>query len=187
MSKPVVRDATLGDLLGYHACLGQVAAERKFIGFVEAPPLESSEKWMRSVLETGYPFLVVIEGAHVVGWCDVGGREREGFRHTAELGMGLAAHVRGTGLGTALLERAIDLSRRLPIEKLELQVYASNHRARKLYERFGFEVEGVRVRARKLDEAYDDVILMAQFLTPANPPLQSDDHLGGFALSVGRR
>ena len=168
MSKPVIRDATMDDLAGYHACLGQIAAERKFIGFVEPPPIESSEKWMRSVLETGYPFLVVVQDGRVVGWCDVGGRDREGFRHTAELGMGLALQVRGLGLGSTLLERAIDRSRRLPIEKLELQVYASNHRARKLYERFGFEMEGVRVRARKLDDVYDDVILMAHFLTPAN-------------------
>ena len=51
------------------------------------------------------------------------------------------------------------------MEKLELQVYASNVAARRLYERFGFVVEGTRVRARKLDGKYDDVILMGLFLT----------------------
>jgi RimJ/RimL family protein N-acetyltransferase len=126
---------------------------------------------MKSVLEARYPFLVVTGGSTIVGWCDVGRREREGFRHTAELGMGLRAKVRGRGLGSRLLKRAIALSRRRGLEKLELQVYASNVPARRLYQKFGFEVEGRRVRARKLDGRYDDIVLMALFLT-ANKALK---------------
>jgi len=138
------------DLEGYHACVASVAAERKHIGKVEAPPLEDSRKWMRSVIEAGYPFFVVTDGQAVVGWCDVGRRDAEGFRHAAELGMGLLAGARRRGLGSQLLE---------------LQVYASNVAARRLYESFGFMVEGTRVRARKLDGKYDDVVLMGLFLT----------------------
>jgi len=120
---------------------------------------------MKSVLDARYPFLVVTDGSTVVGWCDVARREREGFRHTAELGMGLLAKVRGRGLGSRLLKRTIALSRRRGVEKLELQVYASNAPARRLYQKFGFEVEGRKVRGRKLDGRYDDIVLMALFLT----------------------
>lgn len=160
MAPIAIRDARIGDLAGYHSCLASVAEERRFLGLVEAPPFENSEKWMRSVLQAGYPFLVVADAEVVVGWCDVGPREREGFRHTAELGMGLAAQVRGLGVGSRLLEATLQRSRELPIEKLELQVYGSNIPACRLYERFGFAVEGVRLRARKLDGIYDDVVLM---------------------------
>jgi len=160
-----VREARMEDLEGYHACVASVAAERKHIGKVKAPPLEDSRKWMRSVIEAGYPFFVVTDGQAVVGWCDVGRRDAEGFRHAAELGMGLLAGARRRGLGSQLLERAIDSSRRCGVEKLELQVYASNVAARRLYESFGFMVEGTRVRARKLDGKYDDVVLMGLFLT----------------------
>jgi L-amino acid N-acyltransferase YncA len=159
-----IRDATMADLAGYHACLESVALERKYIGFVEAPPLASSESWMSSVLEARFPFLVACDGSEVVGWCDVGPRSREGFRHTGELGMGLLARARGQGVGRALLDEAIGRARRWPLEKLELQVYASNQAARHLYQSAGFTVEGTRVRARKLDEAYDDVLLMGLFL-----------------------
>jgi L-amino acid N-acyltransferase YncA len=159
-----IRDATIADLAGYHACLGAVALERKYIGFVEPPPLASSESWMTSVLELRCPFLVACAGTEVVGWCDVGPRSREGFRHTGELGMGLLAHARGQGLGRALLTEAITRARAWPLEKLELQVYASNQAARHLYQAVGFAVEGRRVRARKLDGAYDDVLLMGLFL-----------------------
>ena len=160
MAPIAIREAHIEDLAGYHSCLASVAEERKFIGLVEAPPFENSEKWMRSVLQAGYPFLVVADAEVIVGWCDVGPRDREGFRHTAELGMGLSGHVRGLGLGSRLLEATLQRSRELPIEKLELQVYGSNTAARRLYEKFGFAVEGVRLRARKLDGIYDDVILM---------------------------
>jgi L-amino acid N-acyltransferase YncA len=166
------------DLGGYHACLASVAAERKHIGKVKAPPLEDSRKWMKSVIEAGYPFLVVTDGSAVVGWCDVGRRDGEGFRHTAELGMGLRAETRRRGLGSQLLQRAIELSRRCGVEKVELQVYASNTAARGLYESFGFVVEGTRVQARKLDGKYDDVVLMGLFLT-ANPTVERDARKSG--------
>jgi len=160
-----IREARMKDVKGYHACLASVALERKHIGFVEAPPLRDSRKWMKTALDARNPFLVLTKGSTIVGWCDVGRREREGFRHTAELGMGLRAEVRGSGLGSRLLKRTIALCRQRGIEKLELQVYASNAPARGIYEKFGFDVEGRRVRARKLDGRYDDIVLMGLLLT----------------------
>jgi RimJ/RimL family protein N-acetyltransferase len=49
------------------------------------------------------------------------------------------------------------------MEKVELAVFASNEVAQHLYRRLGFAVEGIRVRARKLDGEYDDELLMALF------------------------
>jgi RimJ/RimL family protein N-acetyltransferase len=121
---------------------------------------------MKSVLAARYPFLVVARSSEIMGWCDVGPREHEGFEHAATLGMGLRAQIRGRGLGSRLLKQAIARSCRRGIEKLELRVYASNRVARRLYEKSGFKTEGRLVRARKLDGRYDDIVLMALFLTP---------------------
>jgi ribosomal protein S18 acetylase RimI-like enzyme len=58
---------------------------------------------------------------------------------------------------TASIERAwLD-----GLERIELEAFASNARAVALYRKLGFGVEGIRVRARKLDESYDDNVLMA--------------------------
>jgi ribosomal protein S18 acetylase RimI-like enzyme len=173
VSTILVRSATLEDLAGYHVCVASVAAERRYIAVVEAPPLADAERLMRTLLDAGYPLLVAADGDRVVGWCDVMPREPEGFRHIGGLGMGLRAEARGLGVGSRLLEEALSLSSCLGLEKVELQVYASNTPARKLYEKFGFVVEGVRVRARKLDDAYDDIVHMARFLT-ADPPRQAE-------------
>src|ERR1700704_4590050 len=104
MRQFTIRKARMRDLKGIRDCLASVAHERKHIGSVEAPPLRDARKWMKSVLGARHPFLVVTEASTIVGWCDVGRREREGFRHTAELGMGLRAKVRGRGLGSRLLK-----------------------------------------------------------------------------------
>ncbi len=159
-----IRSATMRDLKGYHACFDAVARERKHLGSVAAPSLKGSRGWMRSVLDAKCPFVVVTQGRRIVGWCDAGPRVMEGFRHTVGLGMGLLPQMRGRGLGERLLRKVIAQCRRRRIEKIELQVYASNPPARALYRKFGFKQEGRRVRARKLDGKYDDVILMGKLL-----------------------
>ena len=159
-----IRSARMGDAAGLNHCVGRVAAERRFLAMVKGPSLRDSRRWLRSMLASGNPLLVVVDGARVVGWCDVLLRNAEGFRHSAGLGMGLLPDYRGRGLGGRLLRRAVAASRRRGIEKLELQVYASNRPAYALYLKRGFKVEGRRRRARKLEGRYDDIIHMGRFL-----------------------
>jgi RimJ/RimL family protein N-acetyltransferase len=45
-----------------------------------------------------------------------------------------------------------------------LQVFAANTRAFALYSKAGFVTEGRRIRAKKLDDAYDDILMMAMVL-----------------------
>ena len=159
-----IRAARLSDLKGYRACFDAVARERIHLGVVVAPPLRTLRGYMRGVIEAKCAFFVAVEEGRIVGWCDAPSREMEGFRHTVGLGMGLLPEARGRGLGERLLRRAIAHCRRRKIEKIELQVYASNRPAIALYRKFRFRVEGRRVRARKLDGKYDDVILMGRLL-----------------------
>ena len=52
--------------------------------------------------------------------------------------------LRAQGLGTTLLRRVLDEAQRLGARRATLEVRASNERARRLYERLGFYVAGVR-------------------------------------------
>jgi RimJ/RimL family protein N-acetyltransferase len=47
------------------------------------------------------------------------------------------------------------------MERIELDVFASNKAAIALYLKLGFVTEGVKRRARKLDGEYDDNVFMA--------------------------
>lgn len=159
-----IRQARKSDAKGFNACVGAVAEERRYIAQVRRPPLAASRKWMAFILGAKFPLLVAVDGGRIVGWCDVAPRDIAGFEHTAGLGMGLLAEARGRRVGSRLLRSAIARCRERGIEKIELQVLASNRPARALYRKFGFKQEGRRVRARKLDGKYDDVVLMGKLL-----------------------
>jgi ribosomal protein S18 acetylase RimI-like enzyme len=77
--------------------------------------------------------------------------------------MGLLPEYRGRGLGRRLATQAIESARQAGIERVELEVFASNQPAIALYRTLGFVIEGVKKMARKLDGTYDDNVLMALF------------------------
>ena len=159
-----IRIIEIGDehIDGFQRCVGVVARERIYIGLTDSVPIESTRSFVRSVREGGGAHFVAVdsEGA-VVGWCDIARPTLEGFRHSGRLGMGLLPHVRGRGLGRRLAEATIEAARARGVERIELEVFAHNTRAIRLYEKLGFVHEGLRPRARKLDGRYDDNVLMA--------------------------
>jgi RimJ/RimL family protein N-acetyltransferase len=162
-----VRGGGLADIDGAWQCLGVVARERAYIGFLEPPPLEQSRSFWTSLIDKGHPFLVAVEGATVVGWCDVVPVPRPIFAHVGTLGMGLLPDWRGRGLGTQLMAAAVEASRACGLERVELAVFADNERAQRLYRKMGFVVEGVQARRAKVDGRYRDEILMARQLQTA--------------------
>ena len=107
--------------------------------------------------------LVAEVGERVVGMI---GLHREPWHrrsHAAHLGMAVHDAHAGRGVGTALLAAVVDLAERWwNVRRLELNVYADNARAIALYERFGFEREGVHQAYAWRDGAYVDSLSMAR-------------------------
>lgn len=83
-------------------------------------------------------------------------------RHKARLfGLYVVPEQRGGGLGQALLAAAFDLTREMEgVEQIHVRVSTSSDVAIRLYEQFGFTVFGVERRALKIDDAYEDELLM---------------------------
>ena len=73
----------------------------------------------------------------------------------------VAASHRRRGIGRALLERAVRWASEVGVEKLELHVFPHNQPAIELYERFGFEREGLRKRHYRRGGEVVDAVLMA--------------------------
>jgi ribosomal protein S18 acetylase RimI-like enzyme len=146
----------------FNAVVDAVARERRYIGFVEGPSLQSTREFVGGILVgAGVLLLAVNPNDVVVGWCDVVRNPREGFRHVGRLGMGLLPGYRGRGLGRQLVAQAVRAARQAGIERVELEVFASNERAIALYRALGFVTEGIKRRARKLDGQYEDTVFMA--------------------------
>ncbi|HYM33268.1 MAG TPA: GNAT family N-acetyltransferase [Candidatus Cybelea sp.] len=160
-----IRPAKFEDIPSARACLDVVAREQRYLAFFEAPPLEASRSWWSAMIEKGQPFRIAHDGERVIGWCDITPIPRPAFAHNGVLGIGLLPEMRGRGIGRRLLSATIDAARRFGLERIELDVFASNERARRLYLSLGFEVEGVRRRYAKLRGAYEDSTLMSLLLT----------------------
>ena len=105
-------------------------------------------------------FVAEDEGA-IVGRLSIARDQHPASRHVADLGLIVAATHRRRGIGTALLNAAVEWARASDVLKLELHVFPWNEGAIVLYERFGFEREGYRHAHYRRGEEYVDAILMA--------------------------
>ena len=83
--------------------------------------------------------------------------------HAGQFGMAVHDAYAGRGAGTALMAAVIDLADNwLNLKRLELSAYADNARAIALYERFGFEREGVQRAYSWRNGAFADSLSMAR-------------------------
>lgn len=83
--------------------------------------------------------------------------------HAASIGMAVHDAYAGRGAGTALLAAVVSLADDwLNLKRLELNVYVDNLRAIALYERFGFEREGLQRAYAWRNGAYVDSLAMAR-------------------------
>jgi RimJ/RimL family protein N-acetyltransferase len=145
---------------GFHRALDFVARERKYLAFLEAPPLERTRQFVMDNIAKGYPQFVAVAGGEVVGWCDVIPKSRPIHAHSGVFGMGLLPPFRGRGHGASLIQAALSEARRIGLVRFELTVHADNERAIALYKKVGFKKEGTMKEAALMDGQYKDEILM---------------------------
>jgi ribosomal protein S18 acetylase RimI-like enzyme len=153
--------------------LGNVVSERRWLAMTQPPLAVDVEVFVLGSQAAGGVHVVAIEAGAVVGWADVRRLDDEGYRHVGRLGMGVAAPHRGRGVGRALLDEVVLRAARRGVERVELEVFASNVAAVRLYERSGFVHEGVKRRAWRLDGREDDIVLMARWVGPPAAPAES--------------
>ncbi|HEX2010682.1 MAG TPA: GNAT family N-acetyltransferase [Roseateles sp.] len=92
-------------------------------------------------------------------------------RHAMHLGMAVVPEAQGRGVGGALMAALLDYADNWgQVLRIELGVFVDNERAIRLYQRFGFEIEG-RQRAYALRHGqFADCYAMAR-LHPSPPSL----------------
>jgi RimJ/RimL family protein N-acetyltransferase len=149
-------------IAGFREVLDEVARERRWLAFLEAPPMHQVRRFVLGNLRAGAAQFVAVDGDQVVGWCDVTPRTHETLRHSGTLGMGLARPYRGMGLGGALLAATLLAALERGLTRIELVVRADNAPAIALYGRHGFELEGRLRRYLVVDGQAYDALQMAR-------------------------
>ena len=93
--------------------------------------------------------------------------------HSASLGMGILKDHWHKGLGQHMAQVLEVHAHKNGVERLELTVFASNHRARDFYHRLGYSEEGIKRRSVRFPSTepaqlpwYEDEVLMSKWIGP---------------------
>jgi L-phenylalanine/L-methionine N-acetyltransferase len=109
-------------------------------------------------------WLVAESQGSIIGYVSVNEGKRS-FSHTVSLAIAITQEWRQQGVGTALMRAMIEWCRTNPnIKRLELDVFMNNPRAIHVYEKLGFEREGIaRASAYKHGEYLDSLKMAMLF------------------------
>ncbi len=161
-NKCIIRRAEPGD---YEAITRILAGPRAVWGTLQLP-FPFAEFWRKRLAEPadGYYGLVACVGGELVGELGlITFPLAPRRRHAASLGMAVRDDWQGRGIGSALMQAAVDMADKwLNILRLELEVYTDNEPAVRLYKKFGFVVEGTAVRYAYRDGQFVDIYTMAR-------------------------
>jgi RimJ/RimL family protein N-acetyltransferase len=104
--------------------------------------------------------VAAFEGSRLVGHCDIAGRASSDERHTGVLGIVVAEGYREVGLGEEMVRTALAQASKLGIWAIELEVFATNTRARHVYEKLGFKAFGTIPKKVIRDGKFIDIVGM---------------------------
>lgn len=146
----IYRDGTLGDLPAIDA-LFRESFDATF-GHLYAPEDEAAffekftpETWVSEFAQPDLHFRVAVDDAGVAGFCKISdlGLPVQTSARTMELRqLYLYERAKGTGAAQALMKWALEQARARGAEEVWLSVYVDNNRAKRFYERYGFEDQG---------------------------------------------
>lgn len=108
-------------------------------------------------------FLVAELDKKIVGFCRCEGNSLQRFSHKVEFGVCILKNYWGYSIGKNFLKQSIQWAETQNIKKITLNVLETNDVAIKLYKQYGFEVEGVLKKDKRLSDGnYYNTILMAR-------------------------
>jgi L-phenylalanine/L-methionine N-acetyltransferase len=156
MAQVIVRHAEPDDYQALH----RIFSGPKAIAGTMQLPLPSAEVWRKRLVESpeGLFSLVACVDDEVIGSLGLEtSPTRWRMRHVGSIGMAVRDDWQGKGVGTALMEAALDLADNwLNLTRIELRVYVDNSAAVALYKNFGFEIEGTHRRLAFRNGEYVD-------------------------------
>ena len=108
--------------------------------------------------------LVTEEQAELTGYLFAIGDSVKRKRHSVYVAVGIRQSERGKGRGTGLFQSLDHWAAAKGIRRIELTVLEHNHSAIGLYQKMGFDIEGVKRDSVWLEDHYANEYYMAKLL-----------------------
>lgn len=128
-------------------------------------PYQSIDTWRKRLAANSerHLQLVALHNNKVIGNIGLEQYSRVRRSHAGGVGMGVATNWQGKGIGSRLLEAALDMADNwMNLRRVELTVYTDNEAAIKLYRKFSFEIEGQLREYALRDGNFVDALSMAR-------------------------
>ncbi|WP_334076617.1 GNAT family N-acetyltransferase [Paenibacillus sanfengchensis] len=129
--------------------------------------VEQERSWIEQMRGNDNNLVIIAEDqGRIVGFLDFKSGRKRRIAHTGSFGMSVHGDYQGGGIGKALLQALIEWAGKHPrLEKISLEVFATNVKAIELYTKMGFIRESLLRRQIKLQDGhYVDVIGMGLLL-----------------------
>jgi putative acetyltransferase len=159
----IIRSPEWRDLDGLTQYINGLVEEHAQIILTTPVTRESEAQWLGqrlSEIENGRMIMLVgdIRGRVAsVGEVEILAGERA---HTGYLGIGVSKNERGTGLGKGMMLALLELSKKMSLIIIILDVFATNTPAIRLYENVGFKEVGRIPKGILRDGNYIDLLRM---------------------------
>jgi len=149
--------------------LRDISSETEFITRTAGEVYETVEverqKLESLVAADNMIMLVCMVDNRIAGNCSLQFPKKIKMRHRASLGIAIRQAYWNLGIGTALFEEMIRISRERGVRQMELEMIDGNERGLALYTKMGFVITGRRPDAFLMsDGTYRDEILMTKML-----------------------
>ncbi|EKT53629.1 GNAT family N-acetyltransferase [Providencia sneebia] len=167
MNDIIIRRATPEDI----PAITQMHADYSAYANTLQLPYPSTKTW-ENRLNANDPFIsqfVATLNDLVVGLLVIHQPSQVRRKHAASFGITVSQAHQGKGIGSKLMEVLVDYCDNwLNIRRIELEVYATNDNGLGLYQKFGFQQEGIMRDYAFRDGKYVDAIMMSRINQQAN-------------------
>lgn len=164
----IIRECTSEDAERFKQLLETIDAETDFMLYSRNErdmSIHEAEKMIHSFESASSTTIIISEAdGELVGYLMAVGGKAKKNKHSAYLAMGVAQAFSGRGIGTRLMAHIEEWARENSISRLELTTMIHNEAALALYKKMGYEVEGVKRKSLKINDAFTDEYYFAKLL-----------------------
>lgn len=163
---PIIRSSQSSDIDAITAIYAHHVLNGTGTFEIEAPSVDEMQKRRADVLSKGMPYLVVVNGSHVLGFAYCNWfKPRPAYRFSAEDSIYLDPSAHGMGLGRALLSELCLQAERVGVRKL-IAVIGDSENARSIgtHSATGFQRVGTLSSCGWKFNRWLDVVLMEKSL-----------------------